>query len=118
MARWLMCLARMKRNVLPHVAQIGRDQDQPLCAAATQRLCGEQQGDQLVVGLIERGIEDGGVGCGRDRDAQLAVREAVQGHLVGGKPKPRRETLRRLGAERQGLERDHAHDAVLPGSAS
>ena len=36
-------LARVKSDVLTHVAEIGRDQNEPLGAIAAQRLGGEQE---------------------------------------------------------------------------
>ncbi len=108
-------LARVKRSVLPHVAEIGRDQDQSLCPAASQCLCGEQQRDQLVVGPIERGMKDGLVSVvGATVTRSSPSGNVVHIDLAADKPKPRRQPLRRVGAGGQGLERDRAHGNVLP----
>ena len=42
--------ACLKGRVLPHVAKIGRDQDQPLGAVAPQGFGGEQQRDSFSLG--------------------------------------------------------------------
>ncbi len=44
--------------VLAHVAEIGRQQDEPPCARPPQRFRGEQNGNELVIRLVERGIDD------------------------------------------------------------
>ena len=54
MTLWLIASPGMKGRILAHVAEIGRDQYQPLRALAPQRFGGEQQRDQLFVGLVER----------------------------------------------------------------
>ena len=50
--------ALVEGSVLPHVAEIGRHQDEALGAVAPQGFGGEQQRNELVVRPIERGIDD------------------------------------------------------------
>ena len=57
-------LARMKRSVLTHVAKIGRHQHEPLGAVPPQGFGGEQQRQQLFVGLIERHVKNVSVAAG------------------------------------------------------
>ncbi len=70
-------LAVVKGRILPHVAEVGRNQHQPLGAAAPQRFRREQQRQQLIVGMIERRVNDGRCRRGSYGDAQLAVRKAM-----------------------------------------
>ena len=55
---WLIASPCMKGRVLAHVAEIGRQQHQPLGASAPQRFGGEQQRDEFVVRPVQRGIDD------------------------------------------------------------
>ena len=86
--------ARVKGCVLPHVAEIGREQDKPLGASAPQRFGREQQRDKFLVRLVERRIDDGR-GRGRTgRHPNLAVGKAMhrQSRATGT---PSREASRR-----------------------
>ena len=49
-----------KGGVLAHVAEIGRQQHEPPCARPPQRFGGEQNRNELVIRLVERGIDDRG----------------------------------------------------------
>ena len=62
-------LASMKRGVLPHVAEIGRDQDQRRAPFAPKRFSREQQCQQLVVRPVERRINDADADAGRQSRA-------------------------------------------------
>jgi hypothetical protein len=64
--------AGMKRDVLAHVGQIGRDQGQIPCAELACGARGQQQFDELVVGPIERAQDDDPAGQMR-RQAQLGL---------------------------------------------
>ena len=50
--------AFMERRILTHVAEIGRHQDEPLGAAAPQGLGGKQNRHEVVIGPVERGVEN------------------------------------------------------------
>ncbi len=74
-------LARLEDRVLPQVAEIGRHQDQPPRAGASPGVGGQQEVDELLVGMIERAVDHGDVGGGRgDARHRLAVRKAVRRH--------------------------------------
>ena len=47
-------LAGMKCSVLPHVAEVGRDKNEPRAAISPKRFRREQQGQELVVRTVER----------------------------------------------------------------
>ena len=77
-------LAGMEGNILPHIAEIRGHQHQPRHAFAPERLRREDKGNQLVVGLVERKVENHR-SCGRaNRDAHLAIGKAVQRDLIHG----------------------------------
>jgi len=73
-------LARVEGDVLAHVGQIGRDQDQSLGAQAARFTGHQQQLDQLFVGVVEAAVEHQLLG---DRFA-FGQRQA-QAQLVIGK---------------------------------
>ena len=73
-------LARVEGDVLAHVGQIGRDQDQSLGAQASRFAGHQQQLDQLFVGVVEAAVEHQLLG---DRFA-FGQRQA-QAQLVIGK---------------------------------
>lgn len=50
--------AGMKSDVLPHIAKVGRDENEPFAAISPKRFRGEQQGEKLVVRPVERGVND------------------------------------------------------------
>ena len=53
------CLTPLEGRVLAHIAKIRRQQHEPLRSAAAQGFGGEQDREQLVVGSIERRVNDG-----------------------------------------------------------
>ena len=83
-------------DVLPHVAQVRRDQRNGARAVLPRRRGREQQLDELVVGMVEAAT-DRDVGGQRDgnRDAALAIRKAVDGNPFAGDREVRGEALRR-----------------------
>jgi len=101
--------AGMKSRILAHIAHIGRNQDQPLRSVAPQGLCGEQDGEELVVRLVERRIND------RDRrsrsyaDPQFAVGKPVNPDLMCRKPKLRSQSRRVRRPGPQTLDDDPGH---------
>ena len=62
-----------KGCVLTHVAEIGRQQDDPLAAATPQRLGCEQQRDEFVIGVIERSVDDGSRGSRTYRHSNFPI---------------------------------------------
>ena len=85
------CLPRLKGGVLAHVAEIGRDQNEPLGAIAPQRFGGEQNCKKLFIGPIERRINNRRRRRRRDGHAQFPVRKPVYCDLVHRNAKPRCE---------------------------
>ena len=105
-------LAVVKGRILPHVAEVGRDQHQPPGAAAPQGFRREQQRQQLVVGMIERGIDDGGCRRGSYGDAQLAVRKAMHLDRVRRNAEPRSQPRRFRRGGRQTLQDGAVHSFI------
>ena len=109
--------ALLEGRVLPHVAEIGRHQNEPLRAIAPQCLGGEQERNELVVRPVERGIDDGRRGRWTDRYAQFSVRKLMQGNLVRGNAKPRCKSCCVASGGRQVLNGHIAHGCALLRSA-
>jgi hypothetical protein len=94
----------MKHRILAHVAEIRRQQHQAFGSVASQRFRGEEQRDQLVVGLVQRHIDDRRRGSRAGRDPHLAVRKPVQDDVLTGKAKLCRQPSRIIGAIREGMK--------------
>ena len=92
-----------KGRVLAHVTEIGRQQHEPRCARPSQCFRGEQNGDELVIRLVERGIDDRGGGGSADRHPHFAVGKSVQGNFLQGKAKQQGQPLCIDGAGWQAL---------------
>ncbi len=67
--------AGMKGDVLPHVAKVRGDKNEPLAAISPKGLRSKQQGEKLVVRLVERGVNNAHRRSRPRADAQFAVRE-------------------------------------------
>ncbi len=99
------CLAGAERDILPHIGEIGRDQHDAARSVGAQRPGGQQQLDQLRVGMIERAIEDRRLRRGRHPDQALAIGEAARFHLMAGNAEFNGQTLRRFPRFFKGKER-------------
>ena len=82
--------AGMKGGVLPHVAEVWRDKNEPPAAISPKRFRGEQQREKLVVRTVERRINNAD---GRSRPrahAQFAIREmhGLPSHAMARPDKP------------------------------
>ena len=79
--------ARVKRDVLPHVAQVRRDQSQPHRAQATCAARNQQQLDQFFIGLVQAAPHHHTRRqFGRQAQAKLAVWKAVALHHMQAQP--------------------------------
>ncbi len=103
-------LARREGHVLAHVAEVGRDQRHPRGAELARGGGGEQQLDQLGVGMIEAAADrDVGRHVGRQREPGLAVGEAVH---VDDPARPIRRGRERARLRRVvGKAQDHGNSA-------
>ena len=103
-------LARLERAVLSHVGKVGRDQGHAPGAAPPQRVRGEQELDELVVGPVEGSHQHRARRYRADAHPALAVGKAVHEH-----PRGRRaaEGPRQPPGEREGVAEcvDLAHPA-------
>ena len=97
-------LAVMERDILPHVGEIGRDQDDLGRPVGAQRGHRQQQLDQLVVRMIERAIQERSFRRRLDSNQALAVRKPVHRHRPAWHAERLRQPLRR----RPGGEREYA----------
>lgn len=84
-------LAVMERRVLAHITKIGCHQNEPSRTTAPQGFTGEQQRKQLVIRLMQRGIDERRLGRLAYCDAQFLVGKAVGLDLMQGKSEPPRE---------------------------
>jgi len=77
-------LAGMEGLVLPHVAEIGED-EQDAVPGARERLAGQAQLGQAVVRRVHGGDEDQGVRQGfREADEGFAIGKTMQADLARG----------------------------------
>ena len=106
--------ALVKGCVLAHVAEIGSQQHEPLGARPPQCFRGEQYGNELVVRLVERGIDDRRRGGRADRHAHFPVGKPVQRDFLEGKAKQRGQPSCIAGTGWQALNGDVAHGLVWP----
>ena len=107
--------ARLKGSVLPHVAEIGRDQNEPLGAIAPQRFGGEQERDKFFVRPIERRIDDRDGAAGPTVTPQFPVGKPVYRDFVhAATPSRAASRLASLARRRQALNDDRAHGVVSP----
>ena len=96
--------ALVKGGVLAHVAEIRREQHEPLRPARRSASAANRMRKQLVVGLVERGIDDGGRCSRADRHAHFPVGKTVQRDFVqlegqAARPAVWRRSRRMAGSE-------------------
>ena len=75
-------LALLEGSILPHVAEIGSQQNESACAFAPQRFGGEHERNEFVVRPIERGVDDGRRSGWAGGHPKLAIGKSMQGDLV------------------------------------
>lgn len=105
-------LVLVKRSVLPHVAEIRRDQNQPLGAVAPQGLGGEQQRQELLVRPIQRRIDRDDRRRWRHAHTQLRVRKSVNVDCIRRNAQTRGKAAGVIVARWQALNRKRAHGLV------
>jgi hypothetical protein len=81
----------LEGRILPHVAKIGRHQHEALRASAPQGFGSKYQGNELVVGTVERGIDDRRGRRPSGGHSHFAVGEGMDGDLVKRQGKSRGE---------------------------
>ena len=85
-------LARVKRGVLTHVAEIGRDENKSLGTIASHCFDGKQESKKFFIWPIERRVDDRHRRKRRNGHAQFPVREPV--YRVSAAAMPSRDASR------------------------
>ncbi|GMV61392.1 MAG: hypothetical protein AMXMBFR74_05610 [Parvibaculum sp.] len=70
-------LAFMEGLVLPHVAEIRRDENETLCASAAKSVCGKHQIDEPRIRPVQRTVDQGGPSRPRNANATLTIGKCV-----------------------------------------
>ena len=87
-------LAFMEGLVLPHVAEIGRDEHETACTGATKSVCCKHQIDEPCVRSIQRTVDQRRPGRTRNADAALAIGKCVDVDQVHVEPELRSKLSR------------------------
>jgi hypothetical protein len=106
--------AFVEGSVLAHVTEIRCQQDEPACAGASQRFRGEQNGEDFVIRLVKRSIDDRGRCRLADRHTHFPVWKTMHRDFLQGKAKSKGQPFCIVCTGWQALNGDLVHDVVLP----